>query len=154
MRRLSAILMIAALLAALIPSAVLAKPVPVIDSVTVTAKDDGLCTPGPLNPVSSATVTVAIQFSGKGPAPMEAQFLAIRDDVVVSSPRQPLERWVGTSEQVFEQVALGDHVWSFAVELLDRKGNPMGSYVRTSNETWTSTTSCPDYNPIASYPAP
>lgn len=142
MRRLSAFILIAALLAALVPSATLAgKPVPVVNTVTVTE----LNLQGP----DLCALTVAITFTGRA---QWAQFSAVKDGAVVSTPSQPLARTATTSAQTFEGVLLGANVWSWKVQLLDRKLKPIGAEVQTNAETHTGEVCPADGTRLAWYP--
>lgn len=80
------------------------------------------------------------------------RFVAVKDGIDTSTPTPALPRLATSYSQIFAGVTLGGNVWSFRVQLLDRK-HQLPAEAQTDTEEWVSTTSCPR-NPteLATYP--
>jgi hypothetical protein len=146
MRRLSAILMIAALLAALVPSATLAgKPSPpTIWGVQVT---------GSYGTAPDCYLTFWTTFSGRAYA-----IRYTRWEVGAAGPDSsfpvPIPRKYDSVGVQFAVPQLATKAWYWKVALVDRKDNVLGTEVTTTAEGWSDTTSCPtvDDGTLAKYP--
>lgn len=146
MRRLSACLMVAVLLAALVPSSALAgKPVPSVTSVQITGY--GASGPG-------CGVQMWAGYSGR---PYAVRFswwevgAATYTGYVDSYPSRKSTAtgisWIFTD--------LGTKEWYWKVAILDRKGKVVGTEVTTTQEVWNDPSSCPtlDYGYLGKYPS-
>ena len=143
MRRLSAFLMIAALVAVLVPSAALAGKTP--PSVTRILVENNQMDPVAEQCGVQVTVTIdgrayqaqvslyqgeSMTFYG-----LETEFVNNRDHA---------------ASVFFYPLALGGNVFTWQVQLLDRKGNPLGTTVGAA-ETWDNTSACPAGAPLINY---
>jgi hypothetical protein len=144
MRRLPAFLMIAALVAVLVPTTALgAKPLPPkIDSLVVSGLGESLSTPG------FCLIAQTVTFHGR------AYAVEFSDTSVSNSPThlEPIPRKADTveySKTVTLERLQSDVIW-FQARLVDRKSIPLTSYVTIHNAVWEGS-GCP-MEVIARYP--
>jgi hypothetical protein len=137
MRRFSAFLMIAALVAVLVPSAALAAkpPAPDIDTLLVQGY-------GTYASTGQCLLTVTVTWHGRA---YEVEWKALSGNDTWEGQwgaRLPKLSPAGFSF-LFEPADLGDKVIYWQAKLLDRKGGVLGQIVETGTEDWTDPTTCP-----------
>jgi hypothetical protein len=141
MRRLSAFLMIAVLVAALVPSAALAaKPITAIDNVAVRAA---------VSVAPDCNAVWNVYFTGRA---YEARITPVVGGVSLAAFTFKVDNKNGQAGFYGPVAGLATYEYTWKAALLDRKGKILGYEVTTSAEKWAQTDACPQYGNLAGWP--
>ena len=133
MRRFSAFLMIAALVAVLVPSAALAaKPQPGVANLMVYSYGADLWE-YPVDP-NICYVWARVVVDGRA---YDAEFTQYKGGVLDDTLTALVDNKVHLAYQFFHNVELGSSEYTWKVQLRDRKGNPISALVPTGPDTVT-----------------